>query len=54
MSILDMATKAGVSRQAVYNWEKGVKTPSVATLYKLADILSVDIAYFFTNENRTT
>lgn len=35
----DLADELDVSREAVYYWEKGIKTPSLANLLKLCKFL---------------
>jgi len=42
-----LATKSGLSANALSMIERGKTSPSVSTLYKLADALGVDITAFF-------
>ena len=39
----DIAVLIGVSRQAVYKWEKGLSSPSTENMIKLAEILKVSV-----------
>src|SRR2546430_13671224 len=44
---VSVAQLAGISEDYLYEIEKGLKVPSVATLYKLARILKVPISALF-------
>lgn len=43
-----LAKAAGVSQTAVYHWEKGVRTPKVGAVARMATILDVPVEEFFT------
>ncbi len=47
ISMRGLATKSGLSANALSMIERGKTSPSVSTLYKLADALGVDITAFF-------
>lgn len=47
ISIRSLATKSGLSANALSMIERGKTSPSVSTLYKLADALGVSITAFF-------
>ncbi len=47
MSIRSLATKSGLSANALSMIERGKTSPSVSTLYKLSDALGVPITEFF-------
>ncbi|MCJ7434913.1 MAG: helix-turn-helix domain-containing protein [Anaerolineales bacterium] len=47
ISIRTLATKSGLSANALSMIERGKTSPSVSTLYKLADALGVSITAFF-------
>lgn len=47
MSMRILAMKSGLSIQTLSMIEKGASSPSISTLYKLADALGVPITYFF-------
>lgn len=47
MSMRSLATKSGLSANALSMIERGKTSPSVSTLYKLADALGVPITAFF-------
>jgi len=51
ISIRTLATKSGLSANALSMIERGKTSPSVSTLYKLADGLGVSITSFFGSEN---
>jgi transcriptional regulator with XRE-family HTH domain len=51
MSMRTLATKSGLSANALSMIERGKTSPSVSTLYKLADALGVSITAFFGTEN---
>jgi transcriptional regulator with XRE-family HTH domain len=52
ISMRALATKSGLSANALSMIERGKTSPSVSTLYKLADALGVSITAFFGTENR--
>ena len=53
MSLRELALKSGLSIHTLSMIEKGKTSPSVSTLYKLAETLGVPISYFFNpNNNR--
>ena len=47
ISMRGLATKSGLSANALSMIERGKTSPSVSTLYKLADAMGVDITAFF-------
>lgn len=52
-SLRALAMKSGLSIHTLSMIEKGKTTPSISTLYKLAEALNVPITYFFNpNNNR--
>jgi transcriptional regulator with XRE-family HTH domain len=51
ISMRTLATKSGLSANALSMIERGKTSPSVSTLYKLADALGVSITAFFGTEN---
>jgi len=51
ISMRALATKSGLSANALSMIERGKTSPSVSTLYKLADALGVSITAFFGTEN---
>ncbi len=51
ISMRTLATKSGLSANALSMIERGKTSPSVSTLYKLADALGVSITAFFSVEN---
>lgn len=50
ISMRSLATKSGLSANALSMIERGKVSPSVSTLYKLADALGVSITAFFGTE----
>lgn len=48
----ELAEKAGVSRQAVSNWERGVAMPDVEMLNRLATLFDVDLSSLVNGETR--
>jgi transcriptional regulator with XRE-family HTH domain len=50
ISMRTLATKSGLSANALSMIERSKTSPSVSTLYKLADALGVSITAFFTTE----
>ena len=50
ISVRALATKSGLSANALSMIERGKTSPSVSTLYKLADALGVSITSFFGTE----
>jgi quercetin dioxygenase-like cupin family protein len=51
MSMRTLATKSGLSANALSMIERGKTSPSVSTLYKLADAMGVSITTFFSPES---
>ena len=51
MSMNMLATKSGLSLHTISLIERGKTSPSVSTLYKLADALNVSLTYFFSVES---
>jgi len=51
ISMRALATKSGLSANALSMIERGKTSPSVSTLYKLADALGVSITAFFGKES---
>jgi len=51
ISMRALATRSGLSANALSMIERGKTSPSVSTLYKLADALGVSITAFFGEEN---
>lgn len=51
ISMRALATKSGLSANALSMIERGKTSPSVSTLYKLADALGVSITTFFGTED---
>jgi transcriptional regulator with XRE-family HTH domain len=47
ISMRSLATKSGLSANALSMIERGKTSPSVSTLYKLADALGVPVTSFF-------
>ncbi|MCQ3937141.1 MAG: cupin [Chloroflexi bacterium] len=54
ISMRSLAAKSGLSANALSMIERGKTSPSVSTLYKLADALGVAITSFFGTENEKT
>ncbi|MCU0440008.1 MAG: helix-turn-helix domain-containing protein [Raineya sp.] len=50
MSVNQVAEKLGVTKQAVYDWEKGKSVPSLKKIEEIAVKLNVEKEYF-TNDN---
>jgi transcriptional regulator with XRE-family HTH domain len=50
MSMRMLATKSGLSANALSMIERGKTSPSVSTLYKLADALGISISAFFDSQ----
>lgn len=42
-----LAEMIGVSQTAVYHWEKGIRTPKMGALVRMASVLNVPIMDFF-------
>ncbi len=51
ISMRVLAAKSGLSIHTISLIERGKTSPSVSTLYKLAEALNVSITYFFSAEN---
>lgn len=43
----ELAEKIGISRQAVYKWEKDKSTPTIENIMKICEIFDIDINDFF-------
>jgi len=54
ISMRTLATKSGLSANALSMIERGKTSPSVSTLYKLAEALGVSITAFFASEMQRT
>ncbi|NOH02323.1 MAG: helix-turn-helix domain-containing protein [Chloroflexi bacterium] len=54
ISMRSLAAKSGLSANALSMIERGKTSPSVSTLYKLADALGIAITLFFGTENERT
>ena len=52
ISMRTLATKSGLSANALSMIERGKASPSVSTLYKLADALGVSITLFFASDSQ--
>ena len=53
ITIYEMATRLGVSRNTLTNWEHGEKEPhAIAMLEEIAKILKVPLKEIFANEER--
>jgi transcriptional regulator with XRE-family HTH domain len=53
MSQTELATKIGVTFQALQKYETGENRVSAGRLWRIADVLGADIAYFFQDSPRT-
>ncbi len=51
ISMRTLAARSGLSANALSMIERGKASPSVSTLYKLADALGISITTFFASEN---
>lgn len=47
----DLAKLAGITKSSICCYEKGRRTPTLDTLQKIADILSVDFTYLLGQES---
>lgn len=52
MGVEEIADKVGVTRQAVYGWEKGMYYPSVNILQKLAQVYGCTMEELLEGENK--
>src|SRR5919108_5227631 len=52
ISMRALATRSGLSANALSMIERGKASPSVSTLYKLADALGISITSFFGSESQ--
>lgn len=43
MSQQDVADRLGLSRSAICNYETGIRSIDIATLYKVCDVYNIDI-----------
>ena len=50
MTQLDLAERAGVSRQTIVALEQGKYNPSLEMAFKIADVFGVEIGDVFTHE----
>jgi transcriptional regulator with XRE-family HTH domain len=50
MSQEDLASKLGVTRQAVSKWESGQSEPDITTLNKICDAFEISIQQFFADD----
>ncbi len=50
MSQEDLASKLGVTRQAVSKWESGQSEPDITTLSKICDAFEISIQQFFADD----
>ena len=48
LSVAKVAKYVGVSRESIYNWEKGKSIPDVKYLNKLSEILQIEIGILVT------
>lgn len=48
ISQAELASRLGVSRQAVSKWEQGASSPDTAKLIQLAELLGTDVEYLAT------
>lgn len=53
MTQMDLAVRMGVQLSNVSSWERGVRTPSVPNLRKLAGILGVSMEDLLADEPET-
>lgn len=51
MTQQELADKINVQRTSISKYEKGVTTPSLSQLKKIADVFNVDVNELFGNEN---
>jgi|GEM_PF-3855726 len=51
MTQTDLARQVNITPQMVSKWERGESLPDVVMLGKLAEILGVNVSYFFCDEN---
>lgn len=55
ITVYEMATRLGVSRNTLTNWERGEKEPhAIAMLEEIAKILKVSLREIFTDETKTS
>jgi transcriptional regulator with XRE-family HTH domain len=47
----ELERRSGINQKSISNYERGVQTPSAATLHKLADALGVSSAYLLGQTN---
>lgn len=50
----DLATKIGVSKQTVSNWETGLKTPRMGAIQKLANLFNVKKSFIIEGIENTS
>lgn len=49
-----LATRIGVTKQAISQYERGIRQPEYETLEALADFFNVDLDYLLGRSNKTT
>lgn len=54
MTQADLADRLSLTKQAVSQWERGVREPNFDTLELIADFFNVDTDYLIGREDRTT
>jgi len=47
MSLSDLATLVGVTRQAVSNWERGVTCPTLGNMARIANAVGISLGTFW-------
>jgi len=52
LSMRDLAARSGLSANAISTIERGKVSPSVSTLYKLAEALGISVTLFFATEEK--
>lgn len=46
LSLMDLATKIGISKQSVYLYERSLRTPSPSNAMKICSVLGIDLDEF--------
>lgn len=54
LSMRELGERIGVSHAHISKLEKGINTPSVDLLEKIAECFNIDVSYFFTKEELFT
>ena len=49
----EIATKLGVTKQTISNWERGERTPDINSLIELANIYHITLDTLIGSDNRT-